>query len=73
VTGTYDASTGTVTFNATGLTAGATYYISIKYDPGTLVGQTVPTSKPTDVYTFVTWINTNQIITSSDSVNVISK
>ena len=30
---------GTVTFNATGLTTGATYYISVKYSAGTLVGQ----------------------------------
>ena len=73
VTGAYDAGTGTVTFNASGLTAGATYYISIKYKPGSLVGQVVPPSKPTDVYTFVTYLNGSQIIPSWDSVNVKSK
>jgi uncharacterized repeat protein (TIGR01451 family) len=70
-TGTYNSTTGTVTFTTTGLTA-ATYYISIKYDPGSLVGQAVPT-KPTNVYTFVTWINGTQIIPSWDSVNVKAK
>jgi hypothetical protein len=55
------------------LTADATYYISVKYDPGSLVGQKVPGSKPTDVYTFITWINGTQIILSQDSINVQSK
>ena len=73
VTGAYDAGTGTVTFNASGLIAGATYYISIKYDPGSLVGQVVPAGNPTDVYTFVTYLNGSQIIPSWDSVNVKSK
>ena len=73
VPGAYNAGTGTVTFNASGLTAGATYYISIKYNPRSLVGQDVPPNKPTDVYTFVTYLNGSQIIPSWDSVNVKSK
>ena len=73
VTGSFNPTSGTVTFNATDLTADATYYISVKYDPGSLVGQKVPGSKPTDVYTFITWINGTQIILSQDSIKVQSK
>ena len=69
VSGTYDSASGTVTFAASGLTAGAIYYVSIKYDPGSLVGQSTP-SNPTNVYTFVTSINGAPINTSTDSVNV---
>jgi hypothetical protein len=70
VTGTYNPTTGRVTFNASGLTTGATYYISVKYDPGSLVGQTVGSSKPTSVYTFLTYINGTVVLTSQDAVNV---
>jgi len=67
--GSFDSATGTVTFTTTGLTAGATYYISVKYSPGSLVGQSVP-QKPTDVYTFLTYRNGVMLSTSQDSVNV---
>jgi hypothetical protein len=70
VTGT--SSNGTVTFNATGLTAGATYYVSIKYDPTTLVGQNVA-GKPTVVYAFRTYINGTFVFTSLDSLNIRPK
>ena len=71
------ANNGTVTFSpanaVTSLTPGD-YYISIKYDPGTLVGQTVNGNpKPTNTYTFTTWINGSAVPTSSDSVNVRPK
>jgi hypothetical protein len=66
------SNNGTVTFNATGLTAGATYYVSVKYDPTTLVGQAVP-GKPTNVYSFLTWINGSPVLTSPDAINVKPK
>ena len=68
VTGTYSSATGEVTFSATGLTSGATYIVSIKYDPGSVVGQHVP-GKPTDVYTFVTSLNGAAQVLTTDSVN----
>jgi hypothetical protein len=70
------ANNGTVTFsNVTGLTPAATYFVSIKYDPGTLVGQNVGSGnpKPTNVYSFVTWINGTALFTSPDSINVKPK
>ncbi len=73
VSGSYNSITGTVTFNASGLTSGTTYYISIKYDPGSLSGQTVGNTKPTSVYTFKTYINGGVVLTSQDSVNVKAK
>ena len=72
VRGTFNPNTGTVTFNATGLTTGATYYISVKYSPGTLVGQQFSGS-PTNVYTFLTSINGSAVVSSQDSVNVRPK
>ncbi|HEX2912156.1 MAG TPA: hypothetical protein VH186_15205, partial [Chloroflexia bacterium] len=72
VTGTFDKSTGTVTFNAKGLTTGATYYISIKYETSSLVGQDVRTS-PTVKYTFNTSINSTLIDTSNASISVRPK
>jgi hypothetical protein len=72
VTGTFNSTNGTATFNATGLTAGATYYVSVKYDPGTLVGQNVA-GKPTVTYSFRTLINGAFVFTSLDSLNVRSK
>jgi hypothetical protein len=72
VTGTFNSTTGTVTFNATGLTAGATYYVSVKYDPTSLVGQNVA-GKPTVTYSFRTLINGTFLFTSLDSLNVRSK
>ena len=71
VRGTFNPNTGTVTFNATGLTTGATYYISVKYAPGTLVGQQF--GSPTNVYTFLTSINGSAVVSSQDSVNVRPK
>jgi hypothetical protein len=71
VTGTY--SNGTVTFNASGLTAGATYYISINYDPASLVGIAVQRPYPIDTYTYTTYINGAPIVPSSDSVKVKPK
>jgi hypothetical protein len=47
----------TVTFHVTGATAGATYYIGIKYTPKNLVGQPVSKSGgvyPTSIYSWDT-------------------
>ncbi|HET8944140.1 MAG TPA: hypothetical protein VFO59_05100, partial [Dehalococcoidia bacterium] len=43
----------TVTFNVTGATPGATYYIGIKYSPQNLIGQSVQ-GFPTSIYEFST-------------------
>ncbi len=51
------SSNGNVTFTVTGATAGATYYIGIKYSPQNLIGQPVAKSGgvyPTSIYTFST-------------------
>ena len=64
-------ASGTTTFKVTGLTSGATYYVSIKYEPNSLVGQSVPGNpKPTNLYTFLTWINNEKVISSQASVTV---
>ena len=61
---------GKVTLQVTGLTAGATYYLAIKYDPKQLIGQNVGPTPPTSVYTFLTYLNGSKLIASQDSVNV---
>jgi hypothetical protein len=68
-------SDGTVRIDATNLPAGVTYYVSVKYDPGSLAAplpQQVPNTKPTSVYTFETAIGTtsNVIAGSQAGVNV---
>jgi hypothetical protein len=49
-----------------------TYYISVKYDPGVLVGYT-PSGKPTVTYTFKTQVNGVEVLTSWASVNLVFK
>jgi hypothetical protein len=71
-TATYNASTGTVTINVSGVTAGSVFYVSIKYDPGSLVGKSA-VGKPTVQYTFVSYLNGAQIISSWDSVAIKPK
>ncbi len=72
-TATYDSKTGAVTIKATGARPGAVYYLSIKYNPGSLVGQSVKQPYPTASYTFKTLLNGVEITTSWDSVNVTAK
>jgi hypothetical protein len=46
--------TYTVTFNVTGATPGAIYYIGIKYSPQNLIGQPVKQPYPTSIYSWNT-------------------
>ena len=57
-----------VTFNVTGATAGTTYIVGIKYNPGTVVGTSVSTPFPSSTYTFSTSVNGSLIATSPDSL-----
>jgi len=63
---------GTVTYTVSGTTSGATLIIGIKYDPGTLDGQSVGNKPPypTNVYTFTTYLNGSVFGSSQDSINV---
>jgi uncharacterized repeat protein (TIGR01451 family) len=76
-TGTQGAD-GTVTYNVTGATTGAIYVVGIKYDPGTLVGQSVtksgtPPKYPTNTYSYSTSVNGSDISSSHDSIDVIPR
>jgi uncharacterized repeat protein (TIGR01451 family) len=72
------AANGTVTYNVTGATTGAIYVVGIKYDPGTLVGQSVtksgtPPKYPTNTYSYSTSVNGSDISSSHDSIDVIPR
>jgi hypothetical protein len=62
-----------VSIAVSGATTGQVFYIGIKYDPGTLVGQAVTLPYPTIPYTFVTAINNSVILSSQDSLKVNPK
>ena len=70
----FNATTGRVTITVASppATPGATYYLSIKYDPGSLVGENA-TGKPSPTYTFTTSLNGTLIFTSGDSILVNPK
>ena len=70
---TYNSTTGAVTINVTRATAGAVYYLSIKYNNSSLTGQSVSKPYPTATYSFKTVLNGVEISTSVDSVNVAPK
>jgi hypothetical protein len=72
-TATYNTTTGAVTINVTGAATGAVYYVGIKYNPGSLVGQAVTSPYPTVPYRFVSYLNGTQIFSSWDSVDVKKK
>jgi uncharacterized repeat protein (TIGR01451 family) len=75
-TGTQSATSGTITYSVTGATAGATYVIGIKYDPGTLVGQSVQKTQghyPSNTYSYATSINGGDITSSHDSIDVVPR
>jgi uncharacterized repeat protein (TIGR01451 family) len=65
--------TQTVSIAVNGAAVGQVFYISVKYDPGMLVGQSVTTPYPTVPYTFLTAINNSVIISSQDSMKVNPK
>jgi len=65
--------TQTVSIAVSGATAGQVFYVGIKYDPGTLVGQLVTKPYPTLPYSFLTYINNNAILSSQDSLKVNPK
>jgi len=61
---------GTITFKD--YTPGATYYFSVKYDTGSVVGFK-PSGTPTVKYTFDTFINNVLQSLSTASVNFVPK
>jgi uncharacterized repeat protein (TIGR01451 family) len=67
-----DATTGRTTFDTTGLNPG-TYYTSIKYDPGSIVGTTVAAPYPAVPYTFGTYLNTSLYQSSNQVVTMKAK
>jgi hypothetical protein len=72
-TANFNSSTGTVSVNVTGATAGDTYYLSIKYVPSSLAGQPV-SAKPTVTYTFqIPDLGADILLSSTDSVKVNPK
>jgi uncharacterized repeat protein (TIGR01451 family) len=72
----YNSNCVKIANNATGtflgLSAG-TYIVGIKYDPGTVVGQTKPGGNGEVVYTFTTNINGIPVASSPDSVTLKPK
>jgi len=70
------ASNGTVTIAVTGATAGATYYLSVKYNPGILAGTLVNKqggAYPTVNYTDSTYLNGTLLDTSVKSVPLVPR
>jgi hypothetical protein len=57
-----------VTFNVTGATAGTTYIVGIKYNPGSVVGTPVSAPFPSSTYTFSTSVNGTLVASSPDSL-----
>jgi len=51
---------------AEGATSGAMYYLSVKIDPTSLKGTSVSVPYPTVRYTFATWLDGVELITSVD-------
>jgi len=68
VTPMFNPDTGTVTIDVEDATSDGFYYLSIKYDPGSLKGTSV--SDPIVTYTFVSYLDGVEIIPSWDSVTV---
>jgi hypothetical protein len=60
--------TQTVSIAVSGAAVGQVFYVSVKYDPTTVVGQTVTTPYPTVPYTFLTAINNITMLASQDSI-----
>ena len=70
---TIDRQTGKVTIQVTGATAGQTYYLSVKPDPGSLTGTQVSTPYPTANYTFYTSLNGVGLLPSWDGIAIRPK
>jgi hypothetical protein len=65
-----------VKFTVTGATAGATYYLSIKYSSQNMVGQTaqaVGGVYPTSIYLFATKLGDIDLVGSLASISVKPK
>jgi hypothetical protein len=72
---TVSTTNGVTTLNVSGATAGQIFIVSVKYNPGTVVGTTVgngPTF-PEVVYTYKTEINDVFVATSADSLTLKKK
>jgi hypothetical protein len=69
----YDPATGTVTLNVNGATAGAVYYVAVKYNPASLVGTPITAPNPTVTYNFVTSADGVALPTGVVTLKVIPK
>jgi hypothetical protein len=72
-TTTFNTADGTTTIQVNGATPGAVFYLSIKYNPGSLVGIRVNSPYPTVPYTYVTALNGAALAPTADSINVVPK
>jgi hypothetical protein len=64
---------GNVQIIVSGATAGQTFIVGVKYNPGTVVGQTVGTPRPTIHYNFATLINGGLFEVDPDGVDLKPK
>jgi hypothetical protein len=71
--GTFTTSGGVTTITVTGATTGALFIVGVKYDPGTVVGTTVGTPRPTVHYDFATLLNGVQVDEDPDGLNLVPK
>jgi hypothetical protein len=65
-----DSDAGTITFT---MTCSGDFILGIKYDPGTVVGESVGSPLPEAVYNFQTFVGTNQVETDPNGVNLLPK
>jgi hypothetical protein len=73
VTTSYNATTGITSITVNGsYSPNAIYFISVKYDPNSLIGF-IPSGKPVVTYTFQTSINGSSIPSSGASLQLTSK
>jgi hypothetical protein len=73
VTSTTTLTTGNVHIAVSGATAGATYIIGIKYDPGSVTGQSVGNPPPTIHYDWFTKVNGGVVATDPDGLDLKPK
>jgi hypothetical protein len=66
-------TTGTVHIAVSGATPGATYIIGIKYDPGSVTGQSVSDPPPTIHYDWKTYVNGGLVAFDPDGVDLKPK
>ncbi len=72
-TTTFNAVDGTTTIQVNGATPGAIFYLSVKYNPGAVVGLRVNSPYPTVPYNYVTALNGTALPPTADSISMVPK